>query len=127
MPRVCEAGGIAARVQGLRRYYALLLDEVSTRIVRVLDGETVLAETDSGWSREQEYNLRLVVKGNRLSAFVDGELILEAQDSDHALTGGGIALVAQTGFIYFDGLAVKPVRIGFNSSILSASARSKAS
>ena len=109
MPRVCEAGGIAVRVQGLQRYYALLLDHERTRIVRVLDGETVLAETDSGWSVEQNYDLKLQVAGNKLTAFVGGEQVLETEDPDNALTGGGIALIAQAGFIYFDKVAVKPL------------------
>jgi len=109
MPRVCEAGGIAVRVQGLQRYYALLLDQERTRIVRVLDGETVLAQTDSGWSVEQNYDLKLKVEGNKLTAFVNGERVLETEDPEDALTGGGIALIAQTGFIYFDEVAVSPV------------------
>ncbi len=109
MPRVCEAGGIAVRVQGLQRYYALLLDHERTRIIRVLDGETVLAETDTGWAVEQNYSLRLQVAGNKLTAFVDGERTLEAIDPDNALTGGGIALIAQTGCIYFDDVSVRPV------------------
>ncbi len=109
MPRVCEAGGIAVRVQGLQRYYALLLDRDRTRIVRVLDGETVLAETDSGWSVERDYDLKLKVEGDKLTAFVNGEQVLETQDPEDALTGGGIALIAQTGFIYFDNVAVRPV------------------
>ena len=109
MPRVCQAGGIAVRVQGLRRYYALLLDHESARIVRVLDGETTLAQCQRGWSVEQEYALSLKVEGNQLSAFVDGELILAAHDPDHALDGGGIALIAQTGLIYFDEVSVSPV------------------
>ena len=108
-PRVCEAGGIALRVQGLQRYYALLLDQDRTRIVRVLDGETVLAQTNSGWSVEQNYDLKLRVEGSKLTAFVNGERALEAIDPEAALTGGGIALIAQTGFIYFDDVAVKPV------------------
>ncbi len=109
MPRVCEAGGIAVRVQGLRRYYALLLDHEKTRIVRVLDGETVLAEIDAGWSVEREYDLQLKVKGNKLTAFVNGEQALEAIDPDNALTGGAIALIAQTGCIYYDKVSVGPV------------------
>jgi len=109
MPRVCEAGGIAVRVQGLQRYYALLLDQERTRIVRVLDGETVLAETNSGWSFERNYDLKLTVAGDRLTAFVNGEQALEARDADNALTGGGIALIAQTGFVYYDNVAVKPL------------------
>ncbi len=109
MPRVCEAGGIAVRAQGLQRYYALLLDHEKTRIVRVLDGETVLAESDTGWSVEQEVDLKLKVEGNKLTAFVNGEQALEAKDPDNALTGGGIALIAQTGCIYFDKVGVRPV------------------
>ncbi len=109
MPRVCEAGGIAARVQGLQRYYALLLDQDGTRIVRVLDGETILAQNDSGWSVEQSYALKLIVAGNRLSAFVNGEQTLQAIDPENALTGGGIALIAQTGFIFFDDVSVRPL------------------
>ena len=109
MPRVCEAGGIAVRVQGLRRYYALLLDQERTRIVRVLDGETILAQSDSGWSVEQSYELKLIIEGNKLTAFVDGEQVLEAIDPDSALIGGGIAFIAQTGLIYFDDVSVKPV------------------
>ncbi len=109
MPRVCELGGIAVRVQGLQRYYALLLAHNQARIVRVLDGETTLAQTDTGWSVEEEIQLKLTVAGNRLTAFVNGELLLEAQDNDHALSGGGVALIAQAGLIFFDDVCVKPV------------------
>lgn len=109
-PRVCELGGIAVRVQGLQRYYALLLDQEKARIVRVLDGETILAQTDTGWSVEENYELKLTVEGNRLTAYVNGVQLLETQDTDHALTGGGIALIAQAGLIYFDDVSVKPVQ-----------------
>ncbi len=109
MPRVCEAGGIAVRVQGLQRYYALLLDQEKTRIVRVLDGETILAECDAGWAFERNYELKLEVKGNQLTAFVNGERALQAIDRDNALTAGGIALIAQAGLITFDDVALEPV------------------
>ncbi|MCY3780385.1 MAG: ADP-ribosylglycohydrolase family protein [Chloroflexi bacterium] len=109
MPRVCEAGGIAVRVQGLQRYYALLLDQDKTRIVRVLDGETVLAETDSGWSVERDYDLTLKVEGDKLTAFVNGEQVLETHDPEDALTSGGIALIAEVGCIYYDDVSVRPL------------------
>jgi hypothetical protein len=109
MPRVCDAGGIAVRVQGLRRYYALLLDRTQTRIVRVLDGETVLATVDQGWAFEQHYDLKLAVEGNKLTAYVNGEKVLQAEDPAKALTGGGIALITEVGFIYYDKVAVRPI------------------
>ncbi|MEK7764788.1 MAG: ADP-ribosylglycohydrolase family protein, partial [bacterium] len=44
-PHLIKTGGRGARVQGMRRYYALLLDRAGTiRLVKALDGERVLAE-----------------------------------------------------------------------------------
>jgi hypothetical protein len=109
MPRICEVGGIAVRVQGMKRYSALLLDQEKARLVRVLDGETILAETDHGWTFERNYDLKLQVAGNKLTGFINGEKVLEAQDPDHALQGGGVALINQVGFIYYDNVAVRPI------------------
>jgi ADP-ribosylglycohydrolase len=108
-PRVCRAGGIAVRVQGLRRYYAMLLDADKVRIVRVLDGETVLAEVDYGWTYEQNYDLKLQVQGNKLIGFINDQKVIEAEDPDDALKRGGIALVSEEGFIYFDNVAISPL------------------
>ena len=69
----------------------------------------MLAETDAGWAVEQDYSLRLTVTGNRLTAYVDGQQVLDAIDPEAALAGGGVALVAQTGCIYFDDVSVRPV------------------
>jgi hypothetical protein len=106
-PRVCQAGGIAVRVQGIKRYYAMLIDQQRVRLVRVLDGETVLAEADYGWAFEQSYNLRLRVERNRLTGFINDQQVIEA--TDQALSGGGIALISEVGFIYFDNVAVNPL------------------
>jgi hypothetical protein len=108
-PRVCQTGGIAVRVQGIRRYYALLLDQQKAHLVRVLDGETVLAEADYGWAFEQSYELKLQAEGSRLVGYINGQKLLEAEDPDHALTSGGIALISEVGFIYFDEVAVQPL------------------
>ncbi|MFN8565043.1 MAG: ADP-ribosylglycohydrolase family protein [Anaerolineae bacterium] len=108
-PRLCKTGGIAVRVQGLRRYYAMLLDQNQARLVRVLDGETVLAQVDHGWAFERSYDLKLRVKGSRLVGYVNDQPVIEATDPDHALSGGGIALICEEGFIYFDNVAVSPL------------------
>jgi len=45
VPETVAGAGVAARVQGMRRYYALLLcDDDTIRLVRELDGATTLAE-----------------------------------------------------------------------------------
>jgi len=49
VPHMSAEAGIAARVQGLQRYYALLLCQDQTvRLVKVLDERTVLAEIPYG-------------------------------------------------------------------------------
>ncbi len=45
-PHLINSGGLAARVQGMKRYYALLLCADDTvRLVKALDGGTVLAQS----------------------------------------------------------------------------------
>jgi len=109
-PHMCKAGGIAVRVQGMRRYYALLCDTERIRLVRAFEGEDhVLAETDRGWKFGVPYELSLKVKGNSLIGLINGEVVLEGEDPKHGFAGGGIALVAEVGRIGCDQIFIKPV------------------
>ncbi|MFN8371327.1 MAG: ADP-ribosylglycohydrolase family protein [Anaerolineae bacterium] len=109
-PHMCQAGGLAVRVQGLMRYYALLIDREKTRIVRAFEGtDTVLAESAKGWEFGRSYKLNLRVEGNRLTASIDGVEVLTAQDPDNLFTGGGIALISEVGRIGCDHVDVGPV------------------
>jgi ADP-ribosylglycohydrolase len=108
VPETVRAAGIAARVQGMRRYYALLLqDDGTARLVRELDGTTTLAEAPF---RRRQYGdphaLELSVTGDRLRASIDGELVMEARDG--ALQGGAVALVCEEGCLTCDAVRVKP-------------------
>jgi hypothetical protein len=97
-PHMAEATGIAARVQGLRRYYAVLIGQDGrARLVKSLDGEQVLAETELAWQLGRAYQLSLTVTGNRIQATVDGAALFDVEDADRPLDGGGIALVVQNG------------------------------
>jgi ADP-ribosylglycohydrolase len=108
-PHMCEAGGVAVRVQGTERYYALILDGKKARIIRALDGDTVLAETDFSWKFGVSYELNLQVEGNRLTGLIDGKAIITVDDPDNALTSGGIALLCEVGRIGCDHVAVQPL------------------
>jgi len=58
--QMAKAAGLAARVQGLRRYYALLLRRDATAaLVKVLDGERELAHVPFDWQGGKTYRLRL--------------------------------------------------------------------
>jgi ADP-ribosylglycohydrolase len=109
VPETVVVAGLAARVQGLRRYYALLLgDDGAARLVRELDGTTTLAEAPfSRRDYDAPHALELRVTGDRLLATVDGgELVLEARDGE--LAGGAVALVCEEGCLTCDAVRVRP-------------------
>ena len=58
-PHLLRAGGLAARVQGLQRYYALLLKAPGqVQLVKVFDGEeSVLGTAALAWEIEQAVEL----------------------------------------------------------------------
>lgn len=97
-PHLAARAGIAARVQGMRRFYALVLKRgAGLQLVKALDGDTVLAECPLDWSLGDTVALALEVSGTQLRGFVNGDLKLEFEDTDHPLSGGGIALVLHEG------------------------------
>ena len=108
-PHLCEAAGIAVRVQGLRRYYALLLRrDDKAQLVKMLDGETVLAETDFHWQFDQTYDLSLQVQGKRLIASIDGTILFDLEDDGQPLLGGAIGLVCEEGRVAYELIVVEP-------------------
>jgi len=113
-PHMVTAAGIGARVQGLRRYYALILcNGDKARLVKALDGDTVLAETGFSWRFDETHDLSLEVVGDRqggvrLRAWIDGQLTFEVQDTDRPLDGGGVALICEEGRTATQSVAVRP-------------------
>ncbi|HET7571204.1 MAG TPA: ADP-ribosylglycohydrolase family protein [Gaiellaceae bacterium] len=106
VPHLARAFGVAVRVQGLRRCYALLLtDEQTVRLVAVLRGETVLAEAPYAWSLGGEQVFRLEARGGTLRGRV-GEVELTAEDA--ALDGGACALVVEEGSVSCLDVGVEP-------------------
>lgn len=109
VPHLAAAAGIAARVQGMKRYYALLLcADQKLRLVKALDGDTVLAEVDFEWQLGGSYELSLSVEGNTMRGAVDGKEILVAEDGERVLTGGGVALVIEEGRMACEAVAIAP-------------------
>lgn len=110
---LCSSAGIAARVQGMRRYYALLLSRTDegrgvARLIRALDGDTVLAETDFPWEYGDSHVFALQAKGDRLRGFIDylDDALFDV--TDNMLAGGGIALVVEEGRVMSNEVAVRP-------------------
>lgn len=117
-PHLAESFGLGARVQGMRRYYALLLARGTdgagvVRLVRVLDGITLLAESPFAWTYNQRYTLELRVVGYDLSGVVcaPNGMTTTVTAQDDRLEGGGIALVLTEGHACADHITVRPAPI----------------
>jgi ADP-ribosylglycohydrolase len=108
-PHLCAAGGLGVRAQGLQRYYALLIDQEKTRLVKTLGSDTVLAETNRGWRLGIPYELTLQIKGNQLVGLINGQQVLKATDPNLTFEGGGIALICEEGRIGCDSVRAQPI------------------
>jgi hypothetical protein len=117
-PHLAQAAGIAAHVQGLRRYYALLLRRGGAlQLVKCCDGEVVLAEVPFAWELGGTYTLRLEVRGDELRAWAapgglalpdDASPLLSARDLDRPLRGGAVALLVEEGRLATDAVTILP-------------------
>jgi ADP-ribosylglycohydrolase len=111
-PHAVQAAGIAVRVQGLQRYYALMLLETGhARFLKMLDGEQVLREVLWPWELDRTYAVRLELIDAYIRAWIDEQLLFEYRD-DKPFAGGGIALICQEGRVAFDMVSVRPSKHG---------------
>ncbi len=109
-PHMAASAGLGARVQGMRRYYALLLvRDDKARLVKALDGERVLAEADFPWRFDRTYDLRLEVQRGRLRASIDGKGVFDVEDKDRPLWGGAVALLCEEGRVESEVVRVRPL------------------
>lgn len=109
-PHLAIACGLAARVRGLRRYYALLLKHPNkVALVKAYDGERTLADLDFVWRwNDDPHDLALRVVGNRITGSVDGKTLFDVVDDVDPLESGGIALVIEEGRLISGPVSVQP-------------------
>lgn len=101
-------GGLALRVQGLRRYYGVRVTRENTlQIVRVRDDVVdVLASRDFDFKLETRIGFEASVSGNIITAQVAGVSISASDDSAIALHDGGIGLVIHEGALSTDAVTI---------------------
>ena len=108
-PHLVASCGIAARVQGLRRYLALrLVRGGGAELVREMDGTHVLAHSPLDWQLYGAYALELRVEGARVTACIDGRTLFDVEDAN-PLEGGAMALLVEEGRAGYDEVAVSPL------------------
>ncbi|MEO8395087.1 MAG: ADP-ribosylglycohydrolase family protein [Chloroflexota bacterium] len=107
-PHMVQAAGIGARVQGLLRYYGLVLRKDSVALVKVLDGEQVLASKLYRWEFGTTYQMSLQAKGNHLQGWINGELVLDVTDANSPLLDGAAALLVTEGRTATESVTIQP-------------------
>ena len=109
-PRMAVSAGLAFRVQGLRRYYALLFgDAGEIRLEKRLGDRRILARTSLPWASFQEYEVEIEAKGSELKVWIDGRLKLSAVDSDAPLLEGAFGFVVEAGCLGSGTPRISPV------------------
>ena len=102
--------GLAARVQGLTRYYALVLGpNQALRLARNYDGVQALAEVPFRWSWSERYHFKLEVNRKTIAGSINGNELIRYDDPDALLLDGGIALVCEEGLTMTDEVKVTAV------------------
>jgi hypothetical protein len=101
-------GGVALRVQGLRRYYGVRATrEGRLQIVRVRDDEAkVLAETSMPVEFEKKLPFTARAQGNSISATVGGISLSAEDDSAEAFANGGVGLFVSEGALSTDAVTI---------------------
>lgn len=108
-PHLAAAAGLAARVQGLQRFYAVQLVAGKVQLIKVLDGTKVLAEAPFQWKLNNDpHRFSLTVKDNTITATVDDKPLFNVTDTDLPLASGGIALLIEEGRLQSGPVSVKP-------------------
>jgi ADP-ribosylglycohydrolase len=99
--------GLAARVQGLTRYYALVLGpNQALRLLRNYDSVELLAEVPFTWHWHQRYHFTLQAVGTSVSGSLNGNELIRHNDPETPLRDGGIALICEEGLIMTDEVSV---------------------
>jgi ADP-ribosylglycohydrolase len=104
-------GGLAFRVQGLRRFYAMLLSRDGyLRLVKVRDGKrTVLAEQAYAWALERPYQMSVTLNGNQIGCSIEGQSVFSVRDVTQPYENGGIGLLINEG-----ALSTSEIRVNGN-------------
>ncbi|KAM5343294.1 hypothetical protein ACJ41O_014260 [Fusarium nematophilum] len=102
--------GVAARVQGLNRYYALMLAKDKRAVlVKAKDEKRIeLTSRPFDWEYDIKYDVRLTVQGNKIRGNIGG-VELEVVDEDYA--DGAAGLVVTDGSLSADIISVSPVEV----------------
>ncbi|KIW38932.1 uncharacterized protein PV06_08753 [Exophiala oligosperma] len=101
--------GLAIRVQGLRRWYAVMfLKPGQATLVKAVDEKRMeLVTVKFEWKLDEQYTIELEAKGDVIKARIGNDSILEAKDGSYS--GGGVGLIAVDGSMGATDVKISPV------------------
>lgn len=107
MIKLGSPAGLAIRVQGLNRYYAVTFtDDKRINIVKAHDADRIkLASVAFPWELDHKYRIMLTARGHTIHARVDN---VEVQAADSQYKGGGFGLIATDGCVSADSFIIAP-------------------
>ena len=95
-PHLVKRAGVAARVQGLTRFYALLVTQDNkVQLVRHCHQEKILIEAPFEWEFGATLMMSLTVDGDLITGAIDGVTVLQTNDAK--LDAGAIGLIVEEG------------------------------
>ncbi|EME78342.1 uncharacterized protein MYCFIDRAFT_64317 [Pseudocercospora fijiensis CIRAD86] len=102
-----QPAGVVVRVQGLRRWYALLFLPGKVAIVKARDDEREnLAIAKFDWQVDFKYEVQVSVEGDEITGKI-GEVVISAKDDEYG--GGGGGLIVAEGALSADSIDVQPI------------------
>ncbi len=103
-----KTGGLAVRVQGLNRYYGLVISASNKlQLIKVINEPKVLKEIDFDLEYYKDYKLSLKVEDNKLSGYLDNKIVLEFTDNSDVLENGAMGLIVEDGTMVTDEVIVE--------------------
>jgi ADP-ribosylglycohydrolase len=107
---LADSVGVALRVQGLRRYYALIVTRNGVaQIVKCSPRVEVLTECRFHWDFDSKVKFRFSVDRNRLTGTVDRTIVLETVDEYDPLTNGAVGVFVSQGRVSLREFRISPV------------------
>ncbi len=108
IPHLIGAFGVAGRVQGLQRYYAVMIEKPNTaRLIKMDHAEKTLAQGVLDWKEDEWIQVDLITSGDHIQCSVNGRQLLSCRDTHQPLLNGCVGMIVEEGC-----LGVESVSIG---------------
>lgn len=107
-----KQSGLAVHVQGMRRFYALVLEPGKLKFIKSRDGIHELAEVALDWAFDETHELAIEVqtleREVHLTGYIDGRKVMNITDSHKPLVEGAIGIVLTEGRARVPSVSIRP-------------------